>query len=233
MESGNGLNVLGTNTDNFGNLVAGKTDRLVENAWGGYFDAGDRDRRIQHLGASRMKRNANDLRDARNLAAAELYRLEGEENWNRIFLATTAFGDPRAELSEWTKHEQADAAFVYVRTRRPGTDATIQANARAAILRTAETSAAMANKTGFRWTKENPWEPVMYGTLGVPGAVTLARAHRLSGDPRLLEAAVLACQELLGANPGNICYTTGLGHQSPRNPLVLDSRRRGLPPPRV
>ena len=54
MYSGNGLNALGLDRNNFGCLTAGKTDQIVENAWGGYMDAGDWDRRIQHLEASRL-----------------------------------------------------------------------------------------------------------------------------------------------------------------------------------
>ena len=54
MDSGNGLNARGTDKNNFGNLVAGKTGTIVPNAWGGYFDAGDWDRRIQHLQATRL-----------------------------------------------------------------------------------------------------------------------------------------------------------------------------------
>ncbi|MCK4376069.1 MAG: hypothetical protein KAX19_12095, partial [Candidatus Brocadiae bacterium] len=53
MDSGNGLNAKGTDQDNFGNLVKGRTDEIVPNAWGGYMDAGDWDRRIQHLNVSR------------------------------------------------------------------------------------------------------------------------------------------------------------------------------------
>lgn len=34
-------------------LTSGKTDQIVPNAWGGYFDAGDWDRRIQHLAVAR------------------------------------------------------------------------------------------------------------------------------------------------------------------------------------
>jgi endoglucanase len=54
LNSGNGLNALGTDKDNFGNLVAGKTNEIVKDAWGGYMDAGDWDRRIQHLAAPRL-----------------------------------------------------------------------------------------------------------------------------------------------------------------------------------
>lgn len=54
LDSGNGLNALGTDRDNFGNLVAGRTDEAVPDAWGGYKDAGDWDSRIQHLEATRQ-----------------------------------------------------------------------------------------------------------------------------------------------------------------------------------
>ncbi len=50
MDTRNGLSR--SDPNNFRNLVAGKTDELVTNAWGGYMDAGDWDRRIQHLIAS-------------------------------------------------------------------------------------------------------------------------------------------------------------------------------------
>lgn len=54
LNSGNGLNAMGTDKNNFGNLVAGRTDIIVPNAWGGYADSGDWDRRIQHLQATRL-----------------------------------------------------------------------------------------------------------------------------------------------------------------------------------
>jgi endoglucanase len=54
INSGNGLNALGTDKNNFGNLCAGKTDIKVDDAWGGLMDAGDWDRRIQHLDVSRL-----------------------------------------------------------------------------------------------------------------------------------------------------------------------------------
>jgi endoglucanase len=55
LNSGNGLNALGTDKNNFGNLVAGKTDIIVPDAWGAYMDAGDWDRRIQHLLTQRLQ----------------------------------------------------------------------------------------------------------------------------------------------------------------------------------
>ena len=361
MESANGLNVLGTDKNNFGNLVAGRTDRIVPNAWGGYHDAGDWDRRIQHLRASRYlleladlfpehfakvslnipesgdgvadvvsealfnldcyrrmqapdggirggiesaehprvgecswqeslavmayapgpwssyvyagvaaraatwlasrrpklaavyrasairamayaerqwprwkprcRRGAHTVRDARNLAAAELYRLTADATWHEVFLATTVFTDPKADLAKWQHHDQHEAAFVYLRTSRPGVRKDVQANARGAFLREADDLVRWIDRRGFRWTKGNPWRPVGWGTLGAAQAETILRAHHLSGRATYLRAAVLACQQPLGANPANLCYTTGLGHDSPANPLIVDQRRRGIAPP--
>ena len=53
MDSRNGLNAQGDDPDNFTRLVQGRTDGIVPHAWGGYFDAGDWDRRIQHLSIAR------------------------------------------------------------------------------------------------------------------------------------------------------------------------------------
>ena len=47
MDTRNGLSR--SDPSNFRNLVAGKTDKLLAGVWGGYMDAGDWDRRIQHL----------------------------------------------------------------------------------------------------------------------------------------------------------------------------------------
>ncbi len=61
MYSGNGLNILGTERNNFDCLVRGRTDKVVPNAWGGYMDAGDWDRRIWHLDATRLHLELMDL----------------------------------------------------------------------------------------------------------------------------------------------------------------------------
>jgi len=355
MDTGNGLIDEGSN---FGNLVAGKTDEIVPDAWGAYMDAGDWDRRIQHLLASRLllelcelfpayfaelplnipesddglpdvasealfnldgyrrmqtpeggirggiessehprhgeaswqesltvmayapgvwssyvyagvaaraayvlreldperaevyeesalramrwaedelprregKDDPHQVRDARNLAAVELYRLTGDEEWHELFLETTMFDDAQAMLALWQSHEQKDAAFVYVRTEEPAVDAQIRSNCLNAIAREADARATRTGQTGFRWT-EDPWRPIAWGALSSPDAVTLARAHHLTGDAKYLRAAVLVCQTGAGANPLNLCYTTGLGHQSPVNPLHIDSRVTHQPAP--
>lgn len=359
LNSGNGLNALGTDKDNFGNLVAGRTGDTVTNAWGGYFDAGDWDRRIQHLEASRLlleiyrlfpsdvgsmslniPESGNKLpdlldealwnldffrrlqttdggirggaessehprhgegswqesqavmayapdpwssyvyagvaaraacclgsinpllsktyavsalsamtyaeeqfagldpaetphavRDARNLAAAELFRSTGDARWHDLFLATTVFTNPAATLFEWKHHEQRDAAFVYARTKHATINAGVQQNALSAIFREADESVAQGKRTGFGWTKIHSWAPVGWGCLSTPQVTTLLRAHSLSGRDEYLRAALLATQAGAGANPVNLCYTTGVGQEWPHNPLWHDARVMAKEPP--
>jgi endoglucanase len=354
MDSGNGLDA---KDSNFGNLVKGKTETVVPDAWGGYMDAGDWDRRIQHLNGTRLllelaefapafaaqtrlnlpesgnglpdlvnearfnldcyrrlqtadggirggiesaehprqgeaswqeslpllayapcvwssyvyagvaaraarwfeaqhpepanpyresalramqwaeahlaerggKGDPPEVNDSRNLAAAELYRLTGDPAWHTLFLATTVFSDPAKPLQEWQKHDGRDAAWVYLRLERP-TDARIRTNCRAALLREADERVARGRQTGFRWTG-NPWAPVAWGALAAPDGITLARAHQLTGEAKYLTALVLACQFGAGANPSNLCYTTGVGRDFPQHPLHVDSRISNQPAP--
>jgi len=100
----------------------------------------------------------------------------------------------------------------------------------AAIRREADERVAQSDKTGFRWTKD-PWRPIGWGLPAAPDAVTLCRAHALTGEAKYLRTAILACQFGAGANPSNLCYTTGLGHASPQHPLHIDSRITHQPPP--
>jgi len=360
MDTGNGLN---QKDSNFGNLVKGKTGEVVTNAWGGYMDAGDWDRRVQHLRASllllelaelfpdyfaslslNIPESGNGLpdivnealwsidffrrlqlpeggvrggiesaehprrgeasfqesltvmtyapdllasymyagtaaraarwlaarfperaavyresalramnwaehdrereereylmakhpgiRDVRNFAAAELFCLTGEPQWNRLFLETTLYRNSAGPVEyAWDSLDQADCAWVYARTDRPGVDEKVKRNCREVVLQSADLRVASTEHTGFRWAK-HPYTPLLYGGLSSPeNAVCVARAHVLSGAPKYLRALVLAAQTGAGANPVNMCYTTGLGQSSPQHPLQLDYRITHQPPP--
>jgi endoglucanase len=172
----------------------------------------------------------SEVNDERTLAAAELYRLAGDAEWHELFLATTVFRDPKADLCVWQHHDQREAAWVYLRTDRPGMDEAVKRNCLAALRREADDRAASCQRTSFRYAKYE-WVPCAWGAFTAPDAVSLIRAHALTGEEKYLRAAVLACQLGAGANPVNVCYTTGLGHKSPQNPLHLDSRNTHQPPP--
>ena len=55
-----------------------------------------------------------DVRDMRNYAAAELFRLTGQARWHEVFLETTMLNKPDAVLYLWQSHEQRHGAWAYV-----------------------------------------------------------------------------------------------------------------------
>ncbi len=172
------------------------------------------------------------IRDARNLAAVELLRLTSDRRWHDIFVQTTIFKDPKLETNEWDKHDQRDAAFLYARLPQNQVDSTLRQNVLNAIVREADAAVALTETTGFKWSKNHPYEPVGWGGgLGAPKAISMLRAHMLTKKPQYLRASLLASQFTLGANPENISYTTGLGQRSPQHPLVIDQRVSAQAPP--
>ena len=191
----------------------------------------DRRGRSYQAGGVEIERMDHDHRvnDARNHAAAELFRLTGEDRWHRVFVETTKLNQPGVQLYVWRSHEQREAAWAYLNTPHTGADQRLRQYCRQATLREADDRLRTQSRTAFRWSK-NDWAPPT-ATLSVSDVVSVVRAHLLTGQQKYLEAVVLACQMGLGANPLNLCYTTGLGHRWPGNPLHLDSRHTGQQPP--
>ncbi len=165
----------------------------------------------------------HNVNDARNLASVELFRTTGLAFYNVAFLQTTVFLDPAKDPTVWQSHDQAEAAFVYARLGKPGMDATVKLYARNALLRFGDNCASATVRSGYRTARENPYLPAGWGLFTVPRPA-LFRAYFLDPRPEFLRAMVASCQFSLGANPDNLCYTTGLGVRSPQNPLFVDQR---------
>ncbi|MEM6253477.1 MAG: glycoside hydrolase family 9 protein [Cyanobacteria bacterium P01_D01_bin.156] len=171
-----------------------------------------------------------EIYDQRNLAAIELYRLTEDQKWHDLFLQTTVFTDASKDMLQWPDYNQQEAAFVYGRLPEEKVNPEVQKNAVAALVRKANREIEAIGQAGFRWNVE-PYRYLGWGDLGTPKTHNLFRAHTLTGDKKYLEAGVLASQFSAGANPDNIVYTIGLGHESPNMPLLGDMRAVGQEPP--
>ena len=88
--------------------------------------------------------------DERNLAAAELYRLTGDDQWHQLFLDTTVFKDAKTPAMVWKEHDHRHAAFVYARTERP-VNQTIQQNAANALVKAANSDIRNVEFAGYKW----------------------------------------------------------------------------------
>ena len=355
-ESGNGLNCYGTDVNNFGNLVRKATDQVVENAWGGYFDACDWDRRIQHLRATQLQtelyllfpeffkeqdlnipETGNGVPDILNegLYNLDFYRrlqlpdggirggIEAEEHpilgecgwqdswqayayapdfWSSHWYASAAarmsvalrsvdaaqsriWQESAQQAMDWAEAQYAtlltkeghkwtpvahqgvrttrelaaadmyrmtgdarydalyrqlrqphsyDAAFVYATLPDGMGDVTTKQACVHTILAAADRALAFGEKAPFRLTMPDP-EITRTGSWSafytVPRNAELLRAHYLTDDARYLAAAISACNFACGANPNNLCYTTGVGPKCPVHALHHDSRITGQPVP--
>ncbi|MBT9313548.1 glycoside hydrolase family 9 protein [Leptothoe kymatousa] len=165
----------------------------------------------------------------RNLAAAELYRLTGDDKWHQLFLNTTVFQNADAVISSHGHYDQSHSAFVYGRTQRPVNEA-VRKNAIDAILRAAKKDMDSIESTGFKWNAD-PKSAIGWGSMTTPKTRALFHAHSLTGDEAYLRFGILATQFAAGANPSNMMYTIGLGHRNPKMPLMADVRVTGQEPP--
>ncbi|MEO1391949.1 MAG: glycoside hydrolase family 9 protein [Cyanobacteria bacterium J06634_5] len=174
------------------------------------------------------------IADERNLAAAELYRATGDEQWHDMFLESTVFtkaGEKAFRSSASAKYDHRDAAFVYATTEQP-VDKAVQDNAKAAVLRVGDDELAAINKAGFKWNK-NQSVSIGWGAHdGFAQRTEVLRSHFLSGNEKYLKGALLASQFIAGANPDNVSYTTGIGPRQPDSTHHVDSYVRGQDAPK-
>jgi len=145
-------------------------------------------------------------------------------------METTAIKGTETVLYKHDSFDQADAAWVYINTERKGIDNTMKKRFREAIFNEAKILMDAQKKTAFKWAR-NPWRPAIAGTFTIPDVKNIIRAHILTGNKEYLESVILSAQTGSGANPINICYTTGVGHKSPKNVMHIDSRVTNQPPP--
>lgn len=359
LNSGNGLNALGTDKNNFDNLVAGKTNVLVPEAWGGYMDAGDWDRRIQHLEAPRLylelvelnpdyfkniclniPESGNDLPDVvdealfgldiyhrmqladggirggvessehpiegstswlesqtvlayapdhwssyiyagvaaraavvlkmlnkdetarlweesavkamkwaeveydkwikspeyanirnrtkntviieRNLAAVELYRLTNEKRWNQVYMST-----------QYIETDRTEADFIYARLDKTLVDEKAQKIAFNTLMAKADGLVKLSAANAFGITNGSSGRPISgySSAYSTPASATLVRAHYLTGDVKYLSTILRSGLYTAGANPMNLCLTSGLGENYVKNPLHEDTKHSGQPAP--
>ncbi len=169
--------------------------------------------------------------NARNLAAAELFRATGDSTWHEVFAATTFF---TKTVSYGDGYDQIDAAWTYYNTDRPGMSEGIRGYCRDTLVGAGHALLYVQPLTGFRLGK-NISMPAGFGNLtGADRLLAHAiRAHMITRDAEQLKALILGSQSGLGANPVNMSFTTGIGHKYPKHLFHHDSRGLMDPPPGI
>jgi hypothetical protein len=171
---------------------------------------------------ARYAKLGNVVSDAQNLAALMLYSKTHDETWHELFKTTSVFKTKQWHVAKWLKFDQTDAAYYYLAMPREMTDAALRKNVEQALITTANRLVDAGRVTAFGWTGD-PGAGVGWGKLTVPQALNLLRAYRLTGEQKYYRTTVHATQFGTGANPSNLCYTSGVGHHWPRAVLNVDA----------
>ncbi len=166
----------------------------------------------------------------RAVAAAALYRLTADTQWQDVFVAMSTLDDGPLDLLGCHGYDLCNSTWIYARTDHATVRADVKRNAVESFRRNADALVAGQDTTAFGWTIEHPYIPLVWG-LGpsIPKVIGLARAYELLGDKRWCSAAVRSASFAGGANPMDMTFVTGLGQRNPRTPLVVDSLEDGIP----
>lgn len=176
---------------------------------------------------ARLKREKlpNDVLDAKCFAAAELFRATKDPRFEKDFLALAKFLKDGADVDVWQQINQGEAAALVARTGLPASAASF---ARAAILKQADQTVERTKETALRSGHTGPWSYPGYGRDTSPtGGKYLIWAHQISGQEKYLKALLQSNGFLVGINPTNTVYTSGVGKNPTQWPFMLDPRYAG------
>jgi hypothetical protein len=166
-------------------------------------------------------------RDVRVWAAATLFRLAGEDRFNRAALD---------RLSDGTNGPPTmDAAWEYANARQKGANTDVQEKIRRDIVAYTRNNIVRQQQPGTAYRNMKiGGVAIGWGEGLAPGhaeAAALIRAHRITGGDEFLATMLDGSAHILGANQAGMSFTVGLGQRSPSAPLHIDSIAAGVPPP--
>jgi hypothetical protein len=172
---------------------------------------------------NRRTGDAEKVRDERVLAAACLFKATGERAFEEEFERGCMVVSAETSLAAWQKYDQRWAVWTYVTTDAPGMNRRLQALLTGAALNYAEetclkTAARRAGRYGYHW-----YMPLEWGAATNPQVLPLLIAHRLTGDEKYLATYFTTCDYMLGGNPLNMVWLTGVGRRSPREVFRPDT----------
>lgn len=165
-----------------------------------------------------------EVRDQRHFASSVLYRKTGEEKYQQQFLSDNLILTADTKLYQWQKINQSWGSYIFALTDHAGQSFQYKEIINEAILNWAEFNLiSPAEKRGYRFGSDF-YAPTGWGTATTPNFVEIAMAWFISGDPAYLSYGYTNCDYILGANPLNMCWVSGLGYKYPKQIMHLDSR---------
>ena len=153
-------------------------------------------------------------------AAAELLHTTGKPGYNADFLKAAVWKDkPDAEVEEYNKYNQENAAWAYLKCPPQSCDAAVRESIRRAILKRADDYIRFCSKLAYK-SYRHPYSPINWGTAAYPNSLEpVLWAWKLTKEPKYLEWIIRTVDNTLGTNPLGRSYIVGLGGRTVRAPL--------------
>lgn len=174
------------------------------------------------------------VRDFRQYAAAWLFRLTGEAAFQEQFKKDSLIKTAASELEVWDSYDQQWAVWTYVMTKQPNIDQSLKNMLSQAVERWAYSDHInSADSRGYRYGNDW-WYPVVSGNATRPNIFPLMAAYAITGNKKYPSYCYTTCDYILGANPLNMCWVSGIGEKHPEEFMHLDSwyynREKGMIP---
>ncbi|MDR3414532.1 MAG: glycoside hydrolase family 9 protein [Formivibrio sp.] len=174
----------------------------------------------------RLKPILQKVSDSRLWAAASLFRLSGQDRFNRIALD---------RLNGSYGGSATDAAWEYANSLQVGADTAVQEKIRRDIVAFARNNVVRSQQMHVSYRNmKHLYAPMGWGSGLAPThevSAALMRAHRITGEDDFLAAMLDGSAHILGANQIGLSFTVGVGARWPTAPLHGDSIAAGVQPP--
>ena len=166
------------------------------------------------------------VRDLRMYAAAWLYRTSKDASYQAQFELDNRVRT--TDLGAFENQKWGVWAFAAIRDEWPGLNRALQSDLAAAASAFADNENLLAADRRSHRQGGHYWMPIVIGQATTPWVLPSIVAFELSRDPKYLRCVINTADYMLGGNPLNMTWVTGLGHRSPREILHLDAWYDGI-----
>ncbi|MBK1877674.1 glycoside hydrolase family 9 protein [Pelagicoccus mobilis] len=182
---------------------------------------------LNTLPDDRSSKAETSLQEQRPLAAVELFRATGNQDYHTVAVQTLS----PIKQNNNAADDFRDAVFAYTFINDSSADSELKSSAMSVFAQRGQKAIDFINGNAFDIASDVDGLPLMgyVGYYSVPQMISksLPRAHYLTGDAKYHIATIAACNFANGANPDNTVFTTGIGEESPNAPLHIDFRATG------
>lgn len=171
---------------------------------------------------------SDNVKNERAYAAAWLFKLTHDSNYQSQFKQDNTVSS--SNLGNFSSLQWAIWAYVTIPDPTAGIDPALKSDLVQASINYAQQEVLDSIERNRSFRMGGSWYmPVVVGQPTTPMVMPAIIAYELTGQEKYLNAVYTTCDYMLGGNPLNMVWVTGLGQQFPRQVLHLDSWYRSTP----